>query len=464
VARLQRAVGNAAVQRLVERERENARPEAVPAPAAAAEAPATAIAAAPAGRVQRNWLWDHRWGVAGAVAGAALAPLIGPWAIATAAGLGGLGHLRDNANTQADADAVTRRLVEEERALNRELSSLTGSGRSRRRTELMDQLDDLQRRHTAHVDYLHEHGLTLWTPDRARMSRGERRRFDTAWRQLRTGTGLVRVDPRHGDPQGERELRGMHARLLQGPRGRDLLYELLELNPRQARRGHTVDVRLRPPDTRTRRQRREAREAEATLERRVVPQAQRLESELLRIQTEEGFPDFRTATLDHHAWRDRDNDALVRDMIRQRGELNTVMNDLRAQVVQVADAEAGPVDGQLEESTQPRVGASSVVNLRVGFADSEKLNYDDRGREIPAPAWLIYGHELIHALHNRRGTNATATNADHYRGTHWGNREEHDTIALANLSENDLRDEHDLPAREHHTGTSREEAEDLGHL
>jgi hypothetical protein len=110
----------------------------------------------------------------------------------------------------------------------------------------------------------------------------------------------------------------------------------------------------------------------------------------------------------------------------------------------------------------PGLGASSSVNLMSGIKDSEYVNQDAQGRTIPAPAFIVYGHELIHALHNKRGTDSSGVNQAGYRQkplAKWGNKEEHDTIAGAGISENALRAEHGLTPRGSHFGIAREDLE-----
>jgi len=97
---------------------------------------------------------------------------------------------------------------------------------------------------------------------------------------------------------------------------------------------------------------------------------------------------------------------------------------------------------------EANVGVSPAMQMDT-MADSEWRVHDDHGNEILAPAFIILGHELVHAVHNLKGKNrkqVAAYGRGHPR-ERWVNAEEEQTIA----KENELRQEHGLstPRHEH---------------
>lgn len=116
----------------------------------------------------------------------------------------------------------------------------------------------------------------------------------------------------------------------------------------------------------------------------------------------------------------------------------------------------------------PGGGSASVVRMLPGATDHEMVDFNDRDEPILSPAHIGVGHELIHALHNQRGvawaanTHTPALYAPGGARAHYHNPEEYHTIAhpppphgpvpLEHLTENMLRAESNLPAREGHTG------------
>ncbi|MGH9038607.1 MAG: eCIS core domain-containing protein [Acidimicrobiia bacterium] len=131
----------------------------------------------------------------------------------------------------------------------------------------------------------------------------------------------------------------------------------------------------------------------------------------------------------------------------------------RSQIDAGVPAETAPTDDQakaawdsLGRTWTPGTGAESSMKMDA-LSDTEWRVYDANQNEILAPAFIVLGHELIHATHNLTGTNRKAKA---YAGpkANWWNAEEKQTIQ----QENQIRAEHGLnTARFEHTKTSNDE-------
>jgi hypothetical protein len=94
-------------------------------------------------------------------------------------------------------------------------------------------------------------------------------------------------------------------------------------------------------------------------------------------------------------------------------------------------------------------GGTTIIQIDANLTDSDAVVFDSAGNEISLPVFITLGHELIHAKHNAEGRNRrnlAATNSD------YSNREEEETIATGDMTENDLRTEHGLTLRNGHGG------------
>lgn len=117
----------------------------------------------------------------------------------------------------------------------------------------------------------------------------------------------------------------------------------------------------------------------------------------------------------------------------------------------------------------PGVGSQSVVRMMPGSTDHQMVDFNAADEPILSPAYIGLGHELIHAMHNQRGVAwaANTHNPGQYAAgkprAHYHNPEEFHTIAHQeppvlgvvpeeHLTENMLRAESNLAAREGHTG------------
>jgi NleD-like pathogen effector protein (putative zinc metallopeptidase) len=89
------------------------------------------------------------------------------------------------------------------------------------------------------------------------------------------------------------------------------------------------------------------------------------------------------------------------------------------------------------------------VEMDPDLNDDTLKVFDNSGAEIQEPAFLTLGHELIHARHLAAGKAEWGERPD---DSSYGDKEEEQTIADGDLTENDLRAEHDLPSRHGHTG------------
>jgi hypothetical protein len=292
---------------------------------------------------------------------------------------------------------------------------------------VLNVLDGVQAEHQAVIGEVHQRNLNLWTPDRDQLGGVEQGRLQQAWTALRNGTGLIQGGA--GAGQGPDELRAMHARLLSRPRGRELLYRLLDMQVGD-QRNRAVGINFTPADVRTPQQKARVRE---------------YQEELKQVR----------ARLDGMADTHPDYDRLIGRQMYLVGRIDDEGGGSNAASARALDKPNASIYGA-------RGGSASSVSVRLGTRDSQDLAYDRQGRPNVSPAWLQYGHELIHAFHFRNAEDRGAEQFDAYRGTVWGDREEHHTIASLNLfpgaiSENDLRAEHGITARYGHTGTSRDE-------
>jgi hypothetical protein len=115
--------------------------------------------------------------------------------------------------------------------------------------------------------------------------------------------------------------------------------------------------------------------------------------------------------------------------------------------------------GGLATPNGPGTSSASTIAIPSGLRDMQLTNVDVEGHRIAAPTFVVYGHELIHALANIRGENRHELNEDLYGGrnavqqpnkpqlTDWRNEEEMFTIMTRPLSENKIREEHGLSER-----------------
>lgn len=295
------------------------------------------------------------------------------------------------------------------------------------RTRAYQVLDDVQAMHVATIRVVNGSGLTLWTPDRDTLGDTERENLDGAWDELRRGTGLIRTDGLHDDSgtsQADDELRSMHARLLSRPAGRELL--LTHLDRAGTARNKSVTIGFTPPDRRTPEQRAEVQELQKRL---------KIVATEITVLKEQGKED----TLEY--------ETLFAQQMSLLGEIDDKG--------QGSDAAAANATNKKEASVFGGRGSDSLVKVREGTRDSDDKAKDVDGHVIPAPAWLQYGHELIHALHFRDGRDRTVEELDDYKAT-WTNKEEYQTIHgldendADELTENRLRAEHGITKRHGH--------------
>lgn len=94
-------------------------------------------------------------------------------------------------------------------------------------------------------------------------------------------------------------------------------------------------------------------------------------------------------------------------------------------------------------------GAITMVEVDEDLSDTDLVAFDAAGNEIASPAFIVLGHELIHAQHNQRGRNANSLPGSTKA---YPNGEEEQTIASGDLTENDLRAEHGVELRHGHRG------------
>ncbi|HEU0054688.1 MAG TPA: hypothetical protein VFQ39_15990, partial [Longimicrobium sp.] len=282
---------------------------------------------------------------------------------------------------------------------------------------MLDVLDGVQSQHVHMVEQVHTRNLELWTPDRDTMAHGDRQRLAGAWNALRNGTGNIQTPGGAGGGAAGNELRSMHARLLSRPAGRRLLYTHLDVDPANTK-GKRVDIAFTPP---------------ATRDPRVREQRGALEAQLRDVRA-------RMTAYARDSEEYSDLDGTRRELMWQISELGGASEAAKARAQGVRD-----VHGWRD----------SHVDVQEGTRDSDTLARDWWGSYIPSPAWLQYGHELIHALHFRDDQDRTGVDLERYERTLWGNQEEYQTIAgpaRGALTENLLRYEHGITARYGHGG------------
>lgn len=128
---------------------------------------------------------------------------------------------------------------------------------------------------------------------------------------------------------------------------------------------------------------------------------------------------------------------------------------------------AGPRDGksatavQGEKGPELNEGSYSTMSMPTGLKDSERTSVDERGNVILSPNFIELGHEMIHSLQNVRGANLNGFNKEQYDQSPWDNMSEHSVIAGTDemkdllgeddITENMLREEHDLGVRHGHS-------------
>lgn len=106
------------------------------------------------------------------------------------------------------------------------------------------------------------------------------------------------------------------------------------------------------------------------------------------------------------------------------------------------------------------------MRVDPNLSDTSSADLDAEGQKIVAPTFITLGHELIHARHNQQGRNLERVDTQRYQDggdrAGWKDREEYETIAHGpGVTENQLRQEHQLSARHGHEG-GRNWREDWG--
>jgi hypothetical protein len=86
-------------------------------------------------------------------------------------------------------------------------------------------------------------------------------------------------------------------------------------------------------------------------------------------------------------------------------------------------------------------GVGSKVTMPQGMGDSSVVAYDEDGNLIVSPAFLVLGHELIHAKHNLTGRNRNAVPMSEEKAKVWKNPEEKHTIKDGKTTEQTMRNE-----------------------
>jgi hypothetical protein len=112
-----------------------------------------------------------------------------------------------------------------------------------------------------------------------------------------------------------------------------------------------------------------------------------------------------------------------------------------------AEAHPNSETGLASNENTPNTGSSSLVAVPHNFKDSEGAK---EGESI-SPAFIVYGHELIHAQHNKHGINVRSLGKDEEEKATVSGTEKSDLLharkGLPVTTEEMIRDEHGMPRR-----------------
>jgi hypothetical protein len=110
-----------------------------------------------------------------------------------------------------------------------------------------------------------------------------------------------------------------------------------------------------------------------------------------------------------------------------------------------AEASADSESALAQNENAAGSGSSSRVAVPHNFMDSQGA----KSGEPVTPAFLVYGHELIHAQHNMHGINVRDVDNEELATVSGTPKSDalHAKIGLPRTTEDMLRDEHNLPRR-----------------
>lgn len=374
---------------------------------------------------------------------------------------------------QAYADKRIKALDDVEHTVYRWLNLIKDSDELEpERKVVMKLLEEIQEAHIEMVDYIHTKNLKLYTPDRGQLSQSDQRSLDEAWDELRKGSGMVKFSSDQSATQSNKELRSIHARLLSRPHGRGLMSEILKVKDDEP---FSVLVKYTPAYTSTKEKRTAIAQNRKQMEE-YEKLRKKAEEELLFWQ--DSTEKFEQANQNWGAtYRERKLHLMQAHppyrlaQVRME-ELMEVLNKVEGELVKFGDADFP--DYALGEPDPALAGGhdeGSLVTLRTGLTDNTERNFDKAGRYIPAPAFIIYGHELVHVL-QRRYPKQMILDPLNYPKTHpkgsYHNSTERETIRSLKkhredghikFYENLLREEHGVTARKGHSGKSLSEIE-----
>lgn len=101
-------------------------------------------------------------------------------------------------------------------------------------------------------------------------------------------------------------------------------------------------------------------------------------------------------------------------------------------------------DALEKDSGEAGKGSGTIIQIDPTLTDDDVKVYDKDKNKISDPVFIILGHEMIHAQHNREGRNQRSQAA---ASGDYSNKEEEQTVATGPTTENSLRSEHGLKAR-----------------
>ncbi|MGF6929516.1 hypothetical protein QFZ48_005016 [Chitinophaga sp. W2I13] len=379
----------------------------------------------------------------GALAGAGAAGVgayLGVSALTGPVGLGlvGMGALAGGAYKyyqQSYANKEMERIENEQKGLYKRVQDAFDNGDID--NSALDALDHLQQEHLNLVDYVHRMNLDLPLPKDAKFTPEQTKTVQQNWNALRNETGIIKTN-KDATPEFKKELRAMHAKLLSQPNGAELLKRLLETK-------QTLEIKQNKAPNLSRKEKQERVYRKHEINRELKQYGPELE-EIIKQNKENVERAEKEETLDAYF----DSEIYTKLMSRKRElEEQVGSREVEKDKYNSSVANADP--------------AGKDVELRERIKDSEMVNEDKDHHPIPAPGFIVYGHELIHILNSRvTGKDLKSQTL----GDNWHNKDEKHTIegipeeaTVHNITENKLRDDHGLRKREWHTGKSREELE-----
>jgi hypothetical protein len=279
-------------------------------------------------------------------------------------------------------------------------------------------------------------------------------------------------------------MRAMHASLLFSKQGRRLLEQVL--HPKTKTAVEPIKINEAQPDpAKTREQRASRLRDRDTLLPVTQAEIDGLRKEIDTLQAQRGpvalkISDLKRKQRKLQSAPSSSKSSLSGEEKKSRAELEDQLAALNEQIrpfdtkLKALDKTILPLEeglGAYGKWEPPPPGLADppgkVLTLRQGLRDSEIICYGEDDAEILTPAFLVYGHELVHCARRRAGIDNITDLGDSALDREWGNLEEYGTIhgdreaedKLGGLCENKLRDDYKLPRRKYVRSKTRDEVE-----